>query len=223
MPQPPDPYQQRARTGAVLPACDPGHRRRRDRAGVGVGYPRPPRVEPVAARVRVEFEGLVLADTTRALRVCETSSPPAYDIPQADILMAQLSRRAEELLRVEGARRRTGRCGSAAAGEGRGLELSEPDPGFESIRDCLSFYPRRMDACWVGEQRVSAQQVGSCSGGCVTPELVGHLGSPDGELVAPALSCRGRGGLEPRSAPSGRRASAGAADLVACSLAVRAP
>ena len=39
------------------------------------GYPRPPRVGPVARRVRVEVEGVVLADTTRALRVCETSSP----------------------------------------------------------------------------------------------------------------------------------------------------
>ena len=53
-------------------------------------YPGPPRVEPVTARVRVEFERLTIADTTRALRVCETSSPPCHYIPQADILMAQL-------------------------------------------------------------------------------------------------------------------------------------
>ena len=32
-------------------------------------FPRPPRVEPVAPRVRVEYGGRVIAETTAALRV----------------------------------------------------------------------------------------------------------------------------------------------------------
>jgi uncharacterized protein (DUF427 family) len=39
-------------------------------------YPRPPRVEPTARRIRVVFGGETLVDTTRAHRVLETSSPP---------------------------------------------------------------------------------------------------------------------------------------------------
>jgi hypothetical protein len=53
-------------------------------------YPRPPRVESVSRRVRVEFAGRVLAETTRALRVCETSSPPVYYIPPTDVDLAAL-------------------------------------------------------------------------------------------------------------------------------------
>ncbi|MET0832783.1 MAG: DUF427 domain-containing protein, partial [Actinomycetota bacterium] len=44
-------------------------------------YPRPPRVEPSAARVVVELDGQVLADTRRSLRVLETSHPPVFYIP----------------------------------------------------------------------------------------------------------------------------------------------
>jgi hypothetical protein len=36
-------------------------------------YPRPTRVEPITARVRVAFEGLTIADTGRALRECEAA------------------------------------------------------------------------------------------------------------------------------------------------------
>jgi uncharacterized protein (DUF427 family) len=48
-------------------------------------YPRPPRVEPSPARVVVELDGQVLADTRRSLRVLETSHPPVYYVPAADV------------------------------------------------------------------------------------------------------------------------------------------
>lgn len=52
--------------------------------------------------------------------------------------------------------------------------MSYPDPwaGYEAIRDYLAFYPRRMDACWLGGQSVEPQP-GLYYGGWVTPELVG--------------------------------------------------
>ena len=48
-------------------------------------YPRPPRVETVDAEIRVEFSDQIIAATTRALRVLETSSPPVYYIPPQDV------------------------------------------------------------------------------------------------------------------------------------------
>lgn len=48
-------------------------------------YPRPPRVEPSLAHVVVELDGQVLADTRRSLRVLETSRPPVYYVPAADV------------------------------------------------------------------------------------------------------------------------------------------
>ena len=48
-------------------------------------YPRPPAVVPCERRVRIELAGEVLADSTRALRVLETSHPPTIYIPLADV------------------------------------------------------------------------------------------------------------------------------------------
>ena len=45
-------------------------------------YPRPPRIEPVQGRLRVEFAGITVADTTRAVRVIETSGAPVYYFPR---------------------------------------------------------------------------------------------------------------------------------------------
>jgi uncharacterized protein (DUF427 family) len=145
-------------------------------------YPRPPRVDPVVARVRVEFEGLTLADTTRALRVCETSSPPLYYVPRADILMAQLepSTRTSFCEWNGPASYWSIRVGARYAKDGA-WSYPEPDPGFESIRDYVAFYPRRMDACWVGGHRVTPQP-GFYYGGWVTPDLVGPFkGVPGSE------------------------------------------
>jgi uncharacterized protein (DUF427 family) len=66
-------------------------------------YPRPPRVEPSPARVVVELDGEVLADTRRSLRVLETSHPPVYYIPAADIRTERLRPSARRYrLRVQG-------------------------------------------------------------------------------------------------------------------------
>jgi uncharacterized protein (DUF427 family) len=54
-------------------------------------YPRPPRVEPSAARVVVVLDGEVLADTRRSLRVLETSHPPVFYVPAADVRTERLT------------------------------------------------------------------------------------------------------------------------------------
>ncbi|MGH7513000.1 MAG: DUF427 domain-containing protein [Gemmatimonadales bacterium] len=145
-------------------------------------YPRPPGVEPVTARVRVEFEGLTIADTARALRVCETSSPPCYYIPQADILMdrLELSERTsfcewKGLASYWSVRVRSRHAKDSA------WSYPEPDEGFEPIRDYIGFYPKRMDGCWVGPDRATPQP-GFYYGGWVTPNLVGPFkGIPGSE------------------------------------------
>jgi uncharacterized protein (DUF427 family) len=43
------------------------------------------RFEPSNKRVRVEFNGAVVADSERALVVHETRLPPAYYFPAADV------------------------------------------------------------------------------------------------------------------------------------------
>ena len=48
-------------------------------------YPRPPALVPSARRVRIELGGVVVADSTAALRVLETSHPPTLYVPPGDI------------------------------------------------------------------------------------------------------------------------------------------
>ena len=45
----------------------------------------PPRLERVAKRIQVFYNGGSIADSNRALRVLETSHPPVYYIPPEDI------------------------------------------------------------------------------------------------------------------------------------------
>ncbi|MEM9488400.1 MAG: DUF427 domain-containing protein, partial [Myxococcota bacterium] len=47
-------------------------------------YPRPPRIENVPQPLRVEFAGKVIAQSTRGVRVLETSHPPVYYFPPED-------------------------------------------------------------------------------------------------------------------------------------------
>src|SRR3712207_9430969 len=49
-------------------------------------YPRPPSAEVTPRHVVVELGGRVVADTTRAVRVCETSHPPVYYVPREDVV-----------------------------------------------------------------------------------------------------------------------------------------
>jgi len=145
-------------------------------------YPRPPRVDSVARRVRVEFQGIILADTVRSLRVAETSSPPVYYIPQSDIRMEHLepSPRTSFCEWKGVASYWSVRVGNRFAKD-CAWSYRSPDPGFEAIIDHLAFYPRRMDACWVGNDRVTPQP-GLYYGGWVTPELTGPFkGAPGSE------------------------------------------
>ena len=48
-------------------------------------YPRPPRVERTTKRVVVRHRGVVVADSTGCHRVLETSHPPVYYVPAADV------------------------------------------------------------------------------------------------------------------------------------------
>ena len=66
-------------------------------------YPRPPRIEPSARRVRVVVGGVTVAETMHALRVLETASPPTFYIPPADVRLDLLVPEVRtHRLRVEG-------------------------------------------------------------------------------------------------------------------------
>ena len=48
----------------------------------------------------------------------------------------------------------------------------EPSPGFAAIADHLAFYPQRVDACFVDDEQVQANE-GDFYGGWITSKVVG--------------------------------------------------
>ncbi|MEO1448198.1 MAG: DUF427 domain-containing protein, partial [Bacteroidota bacterium] len=55
-------------------------------------YPRPPRLEPVSKSIQVFVADELIVDTQGAFRVLETSHPPTYYLPPADIKMEYFER-----------------------------------------------------------------------------------------------------------------------------------
>ncbi len=145
-------------------------------------YPRPPRVEPSSKRVQVVFNGLIIADSTAAVRVLETSHPPVYYVPARDIIMAHLSRTSRSSFCEF-----KGQAGyyTITVAERQAVNAAwyypNPAPGYELLRDAVAFYPGRMDACYVGAERVQAQE-GDFYGGWITSELVGPFKGGPGTI-----------------------------------------
>lgn len=136
-------------------------------------YPRPPRLEQSKRRVRVELNGMVIADSVRAFRVLETSHPPTYYVHPGDV--------AWDVVRPDAARgtfcewKGTATYWTAQVG-GVVVEAcawSYPDPtlGFAAIADHVAFYPALLD-CRLDDELVRPQP-GGFYGGWVTNELAG--------------------------------------------------
>lgn len=145
-------------------------------------YPRPPRLEPVEARITVTFGGEVVADTTRAWRTLETSHPPTYYLPPDDV-------RSEYLRPATGTSfcewKGVARYWTVAVG-GRSAERAawsypSPTAAFAPIRDHVAFYAGPMDRCTVGGEPVTPQP-GGFYGGWITPEIRGPFKGGPGTM-----------------------------------------
>ena len=136
-------------------------------------YPRPPRVEPSERRVRVIVDGTVIADSTRALRVLETSHPPGWYIPREDVRIDLLSPTSRQTTCEFKGQARYFSIG-AGGHERRDAAWSyeQPLPGYEAIADHVAFYPGRVDEAWVDDDRVMPQ-AGDFYGGWITPDVTG--------------------------------------------------
>jgi uncharacterized protein (DUF427 family) len=146
-------------------------------------YPRPPVVVPCRDVVRVGLGGTVLAQSGEALRVLETSHPPTIYVPPNGV--------RRDLLRPSAARatvcefKGVARYLDAVVGDRRvhaaAWTYPDPAPGYETLIDYVAFFPGRVDAAWMGDERVEAQ-AGDFYGGWITGDLVGPFKGPAGTL-----------------------------------------
>lgn len=147
-------------------------------------YPRPPAVEPCPHRVRVELDGHVLAASTRALRVLETSHPPTIYVPCDDVRgeLLPLSAARSTWCEFKGAARYLDASVGGRLVAAVGWTYPSPSPGYEALRGHVAFYPGRVDAAWLGSERVRAQE-SDFYGGWITGDLVGPFKGPPGTLA----------------------------------------
>jgi uncharacterized protein (DUF427 family) len=136
-------------------------------------YPRPPRLEPVHARLVVVLDGVTIADTTRGLRVLETSHPPNYYFPPADVAPGALAASSGGSFCEW-----KGRAHYFTVRAGERVEVdaawayATPSPAFAALTDHVAFYAGRMDACFVDGELV-VPQPGGFYGGWITSAVVG--------------------------------------------------
>jgi uncharacterized protein (DUF427 family) len=146
-------------------------------------YPRPPRIEASRRTAAVVFGGIEMARSTEALRVLETAGAPTYYLPSSDIQI-------DVLQRSEGPTTWCEWKGSATyfdiqvgdhVSHRAAWTYLQPKPGYERLLDHYSFYPGRVDACYLDDELVRPQP-GGFYGGWVTGEIVGPIkGEPGTE------------------------------------------
>ncbi|MGV8970673.1 MAG: DUF427 domain-containing protein [Microbacteriaceae bacterium] len=138
-------------------------------------YPRPPRIEHVTDHVIVELDGVVIAETRDAVRVLETSHPPAYYVPRTAFVDSVLQPApGSSFCEYKGKANylSVGRVDSAA------WFYPEPSRGFEELADYVSLYPGRMSRVTVDGETVRPQE-GDFYGGWITDKIVGPFkGAP---------------------------------------------
>ena len=135
-------------------------------------YPRPPRLAPDCREVVVRLGAVVIARSSRTIRVLETASPPNFYIPPGDVTMSAVEpAEGGSFCEWKGEARYWTVATPVLRLERAGWSYPAPLSGFEGIRDYLAFYPAQLE-CFVDGVRVLPQP-GRFYGGWVTPELVG--------------------------------------------------
>ncbi len=134
-------------------------------------YPRPPRLERTQRRIRMLQAGVVLADTTDALRVLETSHPPVYYLPPSALAMPMLERSdsRQSFCEFKGLAEYWSFVGGK---QDVAWSYPRPTPKFAALAGFLAFYASRVDECWVDDERVVPQE-GDFYGGWITSDLRG--------------------------------------------------
>ena len=145
-------------------------------------YPRPPRIEPAGEHVTVELGGVVICETDEALRVLETSHPPAYYLPRSSFVEGALTptpSRRQTFCEFKGHASYGDVHGGGRTEAAAAWWYDDPRPGFEALRDHVALYPGRMDECLVDGEVVQPQE-GGFYGGWITSRVAGPFKGPPG-------------------------------------------
>lgn len=145
-------------------------------------FPRPPRLEPEPRTVRLELGGHLIAETRDALRVLETSHPPTIYLPASAFKEGVLRDAAgSSFCEFKGVARYHDLVIEDTVSERAGWSYPKPSRPFAGLLGYVSIYPSRVDAAWLDDERVVAQD-GDFYGGWITAELDGPFKGAPGTL-----------------------------------------
>lgn len=145
-------------------------------------YPRPPRIEKVTKHIEVLFCDKLIANTKAAIRVLETSHPPTYYVPPSDLKLKFLIKNdIQTVCEYKGVAIYYDLKVDDRISKNAAWSYPNPAIGYEPLKDYLSFYPSRVDSCYVGGERVLTQE-GDFYGGWITSSIIGPFkGAPGTE------------------------------------------
>lgn len=143
-------------------------------------YPRPPAIEPFNGHLRIVLNREVILDSSNSYRILETSHPPTYYIPIADF-------KRGAVIKASG----SSFCEWKGSAEYYNLESGDkivrkcawgypnPNSRFAQVKDHISVYAHLMEACYVNDELVQAQE-GDFYGGWITSNIVGPFKGGEG-------------------------------------------
>ncbi|MFM9828543.1 MAG: DUF427 domain-containing protein [Sphingomonas sp.] len=136
-------------------------------------YPRPAIAEPSPAHIMIELHGVIIAETRASIRTLETSHPPSYYIPPADIKPGVLRRgTGSSFCEWKGAAVYWDVVLGDIVVPGVGWSYPNPSRSFAMLRDHIAFYAGPFDRCSV-DGEIVVPQPGGFYGGWITKALAG--------------------------------------------------
>jgi uncharacterized protein (DUF427 family) len=136
-------------------------------------YPRPPAVEAVTRHVLAKTGGRVIIDSTRPVRVLETSHPPAYYIPPADVALQYLApSKRTTFCEFKGVAHYYSLAVGGVVQADVAWYYPQPSPGYELIAGYIAFYAWAFTEVTLDGEPVTPQP-GRFYGGWITSEIRG--------------------------------------------------
>ena len=135
-------------------------------------FPRPPQLVNDSREVVIRWGEVQVARTQNAVLVLETSHPPSFYIPMAEVDQSLLRQGAgSSFCEWKGSAAYWSLVSSKQVLPNVGWSYPKPLAGAEALANSIAFYPTNL-ICTVGGEKVTSQP-GGFYGGWITPELVG--------------------------------------------------
>ena len=146
-------------------------------------YPRPPAVVPSNRLVRIEHQGVVIAESRRSVRVLETAGAPVWYLPPDDVHLELLRPTPDRssVCEWKGPATYFDLVVNGMVSRGAAWTYPHPYRGYEAITGHLAFYAGRVDRATVDGEPVRPQP-GGFYGGWITDDVIGPFkGEPGTE------------------------------------------